>query len=169
MKSLATELSLDFPFSDLRHETLLNIVHTANLLASAGGPLFRQFGLTEAQFNLLFALLHKRRDITQTDLGKRLVVTRATITSVLDKLEEKGLVERRDVPANRRIYHVELTPEGRALIEELEPLYREEVHRAMADLSDGECRDLITCLERVRATTAAVKEGLAESLEAAKS
>ena len=169
MKSLATELSLDFPFSDLRHETLLNIVHTGNLLASAGAPLFRQFGLTEAQFNVLFALLHKGREITQTELGKRLVVTRATITSVLDKLEEKGLVERRDVPGNRRIYHVGLTSAGRALVEKVEPQYREGVHRAMADLSDEECRDLIARLERVRMTTAAVKHDLAESLEAVKS
>jgi len=169
MTSISDELSLDYPMLDLRHEALLNIVHTANLVASAGAPLFRRYGLTEAQFNVLFALMHKGRDVTQTDLGRRLVVTRATITSVLDRLEEKGLVERRDVPGDRRIYHVELTPEGRALTEELEPLYREEVHRAMDALSDAECRELIGQLERIRATTAAVKEELAGVLAGAKS
>lgn len=148
--SLAAELNLDRPFLDLRHETLLNVIHTANLLASAGSALFRRFDLTEAQFNVLFALKYKIGDITQSGLGKRLVVTRASITSVLDKLEAKGFVERMSVPGNRRIYHVSLTLKGTKLIDRVEPLYRAEVHQATAGLSDSDCRGLIKYCERVR-------------------
>ncbi|MCX5757832.1 MAG: MarR family transcriptional regulator [Candidatus Hydrogenedentes bacterium] len=115
--SLAVELHLDRPFSDLRHETLLNIVLTASLFSTAGAALFRRFGLTEAQFNVLFALKYKKGPITQAGLGKRLVVTRASITSVLDKLEQKELVVRESVSGNRRIYHVSLTPKGRRAID----------------------------------------------------
>lgn len=147
------ELDLDAPFGDLVHETMLNIVHTANQFAIAGLPLFRRFDLTEAQFNLLFALKFKQRALTQSELGKRLVVTRASVTSLIDKLEEKGLVERRSVPNNRRIYHVELTPAGQRLIDEVEPLYRVEVHRAMSDLSTEECSTVIGLMERIRTRT----------------
>ncbi len=149
--SLSAELDLDVPFKDLRHEAVLNIVHTANLFASIGAGLFREHGLTEAQFNVLFALKYAKRNVTQSDLGKRLVVTRATITSVLDKLEEKGLVERLNVPGNRRIYHVALTPEGRRMIEKVEPVYRRKVHRVLVDFSEKDCATLIHTLERVRA------------------
>ena len=110
--SLQTELGLQAPFKDIRHEAVLNIVRTANQFASKAAQLFRQFDLTEAQFNVLFALKFASEDITQAELGKRLVVTRASITSVLDKLESKNLVKRVDVPNNRRIHHVVLTNEG---------------------------------------------------------
>ena len=89
--SLQDELGLQQPFLDKRHEAVLSIVRTANLLSNSAGQLFREFGLTEAQFNVLFALKFTTGDITQSELGKRLVVTRASITSVLDKLVQEGL------------------------------------------------------------------------------
>ncbi|NIA15671.1 MAG: MarR family transcriptional regulator [Nitrospiraceae bacterium] len=150
---LSEELSLDAPILDLRHEAILNIVHTSNMIAAAGTPLFRHYDLTGAQFNLLFALKFKKAKVTQSELGKRLVVTRASVTSLVDKLEQKGLVERCSVPGNRRIYHIELTQEGQRLIDEVEPLYRSKVHQSIADLSEEECRTLIDLMERVRART----------------
>lgn len=157
--SLAVELQLDRPFSDLRHETLLNIVHTANQFSVAGATLFRRFGLTEAQFNVLFALKFKKGPITQAGLGKRLVVTRASITSVLDKLEQKGLVVRESVLGNRRIYHISLTTKGWETIETVEPLYRQRVHKALADLSDKDCAMVIRTMERMRARTIETRDG----------
>lgn len=149
--SLNTELELDRPLRDVRHEAVLNIVRTANVLSTKGAALFRFFDLTEAQFNVLFALKFKERPWTQSELGKRLVVTRASVTSVLDKLEEKELVRRIEVPGNRRIYHVELTEEGRALVDKVEPRYRENIHRVLASLDEETCRNLIQLLETIRA------------------
>lgn len=150
LSPLATELDLDQPFEDIRHEAILSIVHTANLVALTGAKLFRKYGLTEAQFNVLFALRYKLRELTQSDLGKRLVVTRATITSTLDKLEAKGLVERRTVENNRRIYHVELTPAGRALLDAVEPQYRDSIQKATAGLSMAQIREILRLLEPLR-------------------
>jgi MarR family transcriptional regulator, 2-MHQ and catechol-resistance regulon repressor len=151
MGSLNRELELDQPLEDIRHEAVLNIVRTANIIAQKGAALFREYDLTEAQFNVLFALKYKQRDWTQSDLGKRLVVTRASVTSVLDKLESKGLVKRKAVAGNRRIYHVVLTRKGLSLVDRAEPVYREDIHRALAELSDRQCRDLIQNLESIRA------------------
>jgi MarR family transcriptional regulator, 2-MHQ and catechol-resistance regulon repressor len=158
--SLAQEMNLQAPIRDVYHETALNIVRTAGVLSSAAAELFRRHGLTEAQFNVLFALKYNPRDITQSDLGKMLVVTRATITSVLDKLEAKGLVERVSVPSNRRIYHLALTAKGRDLIERLEPLYRSKLHDAMTAIGESECRQVIALLEQVREQAARVRRSL---------
>ena len=100
---------------------------------------------------MLFALKYKTRAITQVELGRRLVVTRATVTSVLDKLESKGYVERRDVPDNRRSYHVELTKAGRKLVDEVEPVYRDSIHYVLEYLDEDEVRSLIDVLEPARA------------------
>lgn len=150
MSSLNKELELEQPIQDVRHEAVLNIVRTATVLSLKGAALFRRFGLTEAQFNVLFALKYKTRHWTQSDLGKRLVVTRASVTSVLDKLEAKGLVKRSDVQGNRRIYHVDLTRKGREVVEQVEPVYRHDIHHVLTTFDEAACRQLISYLERIR-------------------
>lgn len=149
--SINKELELEQPMQDIQHELVLNIVRTATIIAGKGALLFRRFDLTEAQFNVLFALKYKKNDWTQSDLGKRLVVTRASITSVLDKLEAKGLVKRNEVEGNRRIYHVSLTRKGQALIDKVEPVYRATIHQALDVFSDDECLDMISKMEQIRA------------------
>lgn len=156
--SINKELELEQPLRDVRHELTLNIVRTANLMAIEGERLFRRYGLTEAQFNALFALKYKTRAWSQSDLGKRLVVTRASITSLLDKLEAKGLVRRMPVPGNRRSYHVELTSAGRRLVDEVEPVYRANIHKVTRGFSEAYCRELISALERVRAEITVLRE-----------
>lgn len=148
--SLTKELGLEQGFEDLKHEAVLNIVRTATLLSMKGRDLFDAYELTEAQFNVLLVLKYAPNTLTQSDLGKRLVVTRASVTSVLDRLEYKGLVERLEVPDNRRIYHVKLTPKGTKLVDAVEPLYREKIHQVMGEFGDRSCRDLIRRLEQIR-------------------
>ena len=148
--SLNRELELDRPIEDVKHELVLNVVRTANALSQAAATLLRGYDLTVAQFNVLFSLKFKTREWTQSDLGKRLVVTRASVTSVLDKLERKGWVSRDAVPGNRRIYHVSLTAEGTVLVDTVEPVYRAAIHQILADFDPGMCRRLINRLEQVR-------------------
>ena len=148
--SLNRELELDRPIEDVKHELVLNVVRTSNALSQAASTLLRDYDLTVAQFNVLFSLKYKTREWTQSDLGKRLVVTRASVTSVLDKLEHKGLVSRDAVPGNRRIYHVSLTPEGSVLVDTVEPVYRTAIHQTLGDFDPALCRELIGHLERIR-------------------
>ncbi len=155
--SINRELELEQPIEDIKHELVLNLVRTATVIAQKGAALFRRYDLTEAQFNVLFALKYKKNEWTQSDLGKRLVVTRASITSVLDKLESKRLVKRNEVSGNRRIYHVSLTKKGERLIEEVEPIYRQNIHAALDIFTDAECRKMITQLEQLRATSVLVE------------
>lgn len=152
--SINRELELENPIEDIRHELVLNFVRTSAVISAKGASLFRQFDLTEAQFNVLFALKYKNNNWTQSDLGKRLVVTRASITSVLDKLEGKGLVKRNEVPGNRRIYHVSLTRKGRRIIDKVEPVYRAAIHDVLDIFTLEDCRDMISKMEVIRTRAA---------------
>jgi MarR family 2-MHQ and catechol resistance regulon transcriptional repressor len=147
---LYMELGLPEKVEDGGHEAVLNIVRAAACVRGVGARILRQFGLTEAQFNVLLLLKHKERELTQTDLGERLEVTRASITSVLDRLEGKGLVRRNRVPDNRRIYHVALRTAGLALLDKVEPVYRDGLTRIVIDLGADERLRLMGSLERVR-------------------
>lgn len=160
--TLKEELGLTIPFEDVRHVAILNIIRTTAVLSAAGAALFRRFDITEAQFNVLFLLKYVPKPIIQSDLGKRLVVTRASITSVLDKLESKGLVKRHAVPGNRRINHVDLTAAGERLFHRIEPLYRENLHRVMDSFTDSDCRKLTRILEQIREKTTSIFDLLAD-------
>ena len=155
---LSMEFGLPERFEDARYDAVSNIVRTAGCLKLVGAQILRGFGLTEAQFNVLLLLKDKERDLTQTDLGERLGVTRASITSVLDRLEGKGLVRRNKVPDNRRIYHVALRASGLALLEKVEPVYRDNMARVMGGFAADECLRLTGSLERVRETAGDISD-----------
>lgn len=77
-------------------------------------------GLTPSQFGVLEALFHLG-PLCQRDLGRKILKSSGNITTVIDNLEKRGLVERRRGGEDRRYVAVHLTETGRGLIEELFP------------------------------------------------
>jgi DNA-binding MarR family transcriptional regulator len=80
-------------------------------------PTLTRMGLTAARFDLLYALRNRRRGMPQPALQRALGVTRATVSRMLQSLEELGLVRRTKDVRDRRRKLVELTASGRARIE----------------------------------------------------
>lgn len=110
-------------------------------------------GLSFAAVKLLSVLEGpEAAELSQSQLGARLGVTRANMTGLLEGLERKGLVERSASPEDRRARHARLTPAGReALSRALATVYRE-MRDMLSGLPPGEVQDLATRLERVRET-----------------
>jgi MarR family 2-MHQ and catechol resistance regulon transcriptional repressor len=73
-------------------------------------------GLGLSDFAILEVLLNKG-PCPVNDIGTRVGLTSGSMTTAIDRLEKKGLVERRNEPNDRRTRVVHLTPEGRKLIE----------------------------------------------------
>lgn len=90
----------------------------------------RGLGLTE--FAVLEALYHKGR-LPLGAIGDRILLTSGTVTYVIDKLEEQGLLRRCPCKADRRRTFAELTEAGRARIAKLFP----EHAAVLRDLMDG--------------------------------
>jgi len=132
------------------HEALLSIVHTANQLDLLSSRYFTQFGVTQAQYNLLIIIKLENRSLTQVELSERMVSSRANITSLIDKLEKKEYVRRVSVEGDRRVYGVELTQAGLKKVSDIEPKYVNKVKSIMDGFSDKESRQLSMLLEKVR-------------------
>ncbi|MDA8390034.1 MAG: MarR family transcriptional regulator [Gammaproteobacteria bacterium] len=82
----------------------------------------RQMGLTPAQFDVI-ATLGNTQGMPLSQLAKRTLVTKGTLTGIIDRLEAKGLV-RREVPsADRRSFRAILTPAGEALFDRVFPAH----------------------------------------------
>jgi len=66
------------------------------------------------------------------------------------------------VPGNCRIYHIELTGQGRRLVEQIEPLYIMTIHEVMGDLGEEGCRELVEGLDAIRGKAARIRRCIGE-------
>ena len=151
--TLQDELHLKKPISLLAHEALLSTYYSASQLKKKAGEFLRPFGLTDVQFNLMMLLRHQSGNqggLNQAQISNMMLVNRANITAIIDRMEKAGLVVRTTVPSDRRSNLVKLTERGAKLLDEIEPLYAEEVERIMAVLIKSDQKKLITMLERIR-------------------
>ena len=151
--SLECELGLVKPISLLSHKALLNVYYTASRLRKKAGEFFQPFGLTDVQFNLMMLLKHQggaEGGLSQARISKMMLVNRANITTLIDRMEKAGLVERTPAPSDRRFNIIKLTGKGKELLAQVEPLYTEEVKEVMATLRETEQKNLVVMLERIR-------------------
>jgi DNA-binding MarR family transcriptional regulator len=151
--SLEIELGLKKPVALLAHEALLSTYYTASNLRKKAEHFLHPFGLTDVQFNLMMLLKHQSKPgdgLTQAQLSSMMLVNRANITALIDRMERAGFVERKQSTKDRRYNIVKLTDSGAKLIEKIEPLYAQEVQRIMAVLVEDDQKRLIGMLEKVR-------------------
>jgi DNA-binding MarR family transcriptional regulator len=151
--SLELELCLKKPFTLLAHEALLNIYYSASCLKKKAGEFLKPFGLTDVQFNLMMLLKYQTEEeegLSQARLSNMMLVNRANITSLIDRMEKAELVVRTHAPSDRRTNIVKLTRRGKQLLADIEPLYTKEVKRIMAVLEQDEQKTLIRMLEKIR-------------------
>lgn len=105
-------------------------------------------GLTLTEFGILEVLYHKG-PLLLGEVQKRILVSSGGVTYLVDRLEEKGLVERRACPEDRRARYAALTAEGEALIARIFPQHAELIQQVMSSLSLEEQRQAIDLLRRL--------------------
>jgi DNA-binding MarR family transcriptional regulator len=151
--SLKNELNLNASFTLKSHESLLNIYFTATCIKKQGTDFLSQFDITAVQLNLMMMLGHQADDsggLSQARLSEMMLVNRANVTSLIDRMEKADFVVRTAADSDRRYNIIKLTRKGKALLKKVEPLYAKEVTRIMSPLSDAEQKKLVSMLERVR-------------------
>src|SRR3546814_2119677 len=86
--------------------------------------LAREVGLTTPQVVLLQAV-RDLGEVTTGQLSRRVSLSQGTVTTILDRLESRGLVERYRSASDRRVVHSRLTRRGRAVLPRAPPLLPE--------------------------------------------
>ena len=152
---LKEELGLKTDFTSPAHEALLNIYYTASIMKKRADDFFGQFGLTDVQFNLMNLLYYesgKEGGLSQAQISDMMLVNRANITSLVDRMEKAELVSRTAHANDRRYNIIKLTSKGKNLYTKVEPHYLKQVKEAMAPLDAAELKRLAGMLEKVRRT-----------------
>ena len=109
----------------------------------------RPLGLTRAQWQSL-AHLQRREGINQSGLAELLELEPISVARLIDRMEESGLVERRDDPADRRAHRLFLTDRARPLLDACRALGETVYAEAFAGVADEQREHLIDLLVRVR-------------------
>jgi MarR family 2-MHQ and catechol resistance regulon transcriptional repressor len=127
----------------------------ATLAAHAAADVARH-GLTLTEFGILEALHHKG-PMLLGEVQRRILVSSGGITFLVDRLVDRGLVERREVASDRRARHAALTPKGTRLVREIFPQHAEAMTHAMQGLSPEEQRQAADLLKRLGVAAAALE------------
>ena len=138
-------------FDTPEQEAFLGLWRTYDRLRALEDELFGRFGLTPQQYNALRLLRGEHPKTVRTlDLAGRLVSRAPDITRMLDKLEQRSLIERERPTDNRRVVRVGITAAGIALLIEMRDAVRECHVRQLGHLSRKDLETLVALLRAAR-------------------
>jgi MarR family transcriptional regulator, 2-MHQ and catechol-resistance regulon repressor len=109
----------------------------------------RQFDLTPAQFDVI-ATLGNTNGLCMGELGEKTLITKGTLTGVIDRLIQKQLVCRETLLENRRSVLVQLTPEGQEVFDRVFPAHIAHLKERFDKLDASELELLTVLLGRLR-------------------
>jgi DNA-binding MarR family transcriptional regulator len=135
--------------SGARYQALLQLLRTAENLWNASRLFFDRWELSPSQFNILNLLNMNPDGCTQVELSRLLIMHRSNITGLVDRLEKRGLLQRKDDPADRRAYKVVLTSAGRKLIEKILPDYYDAAEKIWGNFPMTRTKQLVADLEKL--------------------
>lgn len=131
--------------------TVIEITKTADVLDDVFSRHLSRFGLSRTKFNALVHLRHATGlGLTLSELGQKLLVSRANITGLIDRLEKDGLVYRDADPRDRRAFRVRLSQRAQDLMDSVIPLHGEFTSHAVSGLNEQEKEQLIQLLQKLR-------------------
>ena len=133
----------------LATEGVMNTIRTADMLFDRIGRLLRPLNVSAAG-GLVLGILRDQGKMSPSELGERLIVTRATVTGVVDSLERRGFVRRSANPADRRGLLIEITPAGLTVLQELRTLIHGYEKAWLSGFSDSELHAYVELLHRIQ-------------------
>lgn len=147
------KLAKRLPFDSPQQEAYLNLWRAYDCCKTLEDALFGRYDLTAQQYNALRLLqaAHPQK-IPTLMLASQLITRAPDITRLLDKLDERKLVERERPAENRRVVSVGITASGLDLLAELAPQVRDCHWQQLGHLAPDELEHLTHLLHKVRAS-----------------
>jgi MarR family transcriptional regulator for hemolysin len=149
------EINVDFLFALFEMQRMLRLYADKQA---------RRHGLTRAQWAVL-AKLERTEGLKQTEIADLMEMQPITLTRLIDKLCDAGLIERRSDETDRRVNRLYLTEAAKPLMAKLATLRAEITQTALASLSNADTHRLVDELETIKDN---VREALLSASQAPK-
>ncbi len=131
-------------------KTCVILLRTGSDLLTAFETILGKHGLSQGRFLTLIVLNRTpNKAINPSTLAEKVGVKRATMTGLLDGLEEKELVKRLAHPEDRRKVSIRLTETGRQVLDEMLPDYYSRIAKLMVNLTENERQELELLLGKI--------------------
>jgi MarR family transcriptional regulator, 2-MHQ and catechol-resistance regulon repressor len=131
--------------------TMRELARTYQAFSAHSEAHIRKFNLTSAQFDVV-ATLGNTKGLCMGDIGDKTLITKGTLTGVIDRLIQKDLVYRDVPPDNRRSVIVRLTAKGEAVFEHVFPAHIAHVQACFEKMDPTELELLTVLLNRLKQT-----------------
>jgi DNA-binding MarR family transcriptional regulator len=132
-----------------RYQPLIELLRTAETLWNSSRVFFARWDLSPSQFNVLNLLHEQPGGCTQISLSRKLIMHRSNITGLVDRLEMRGLVRRKEIPGDRRAFNIVLTPEGKKLVTAIQPHYYHAAEIVWNGISVERTRQILSDLRAI--------------------
>lgn len=133
----------------LRYRASLELLRVSEALWNASRVFLARWDLSPSQFNVLNLLHGQPAGRSQIDLSRELIMHRSNVTGLVDRLEARGLVRRKDNPTDRRAFNVVLTGDGEKLMRQILPKYFQAAEDIWGGLTLDQVGELVTRLKAV--------------------
>jgi DNA-binding MarR family transcriptional regulator len=137
-----------------RRDLLTDVITLARLIRTAADKRARAHGMTRAQWAILIRL-EQQPGLLQKELADLLEVEPITVARLIDRLEARGMVERRPDPMDRRCWRLHLTDASRPLMNEIDSQLGQLACLTTQDVEAGALISFADSLERMRESIAA--------------
>jgi len=130
---------------------MLALLRANHEVVRACNRVYRRFGITHHQVQILRILHRAGKSVVQGEIGEHLLVSRANLSGLIGRMVDAGLVRRKATRRDRRIVLIEATARGIEVLGAVEPV-RETVEAILlADLGSEQVEELAAALESVAA------------------
>ena len=137
--------SMDYGACDEVLVALRQIIHATDLHSKR---VARESGLTIPQIVILQSV-EELGEVTTSQISRRVSLSQGTVTSILDRLEERGLIERYRSTKDRRVVHTRLTKAGIAALGNAPALLHDHFLEQFSNLSERRQREIVRVLRKV--------------------
>ena len=131
------------------NQTFLVLMQTSRAIQDRIRADMANYNLSITEFAVLEVLFHKGKQTIQ-QVAKSILISSGSMTYVIDKLEQKGLLKRNACPEDRRVIHVTLTDTGTDLMNEIMPKHEGFVDYIFESLDKDETEIIVNLLKKVR-------------------
>jgi MarR family transcriptional regulator, transcriptional regulator for hemolysin len=144
-------MTSDAPVHEFHRDLLFLLHDVARLLRVDADKRARSHDMTRAQWGII-VWLDRQPGITQKELAELLEVEPITVARLIDRLQGRGMVERRPDPKDRRIWRLHLLAPARGVLHEIEDQRAEMTQMVTTGLDDESVASMTETLLRMKAT-----------------
>jgi DNA-binding MarR family transcriptional regulator len=138
-------------FKDEYHKLGVNIIYSASWMSTLHLHTLKIFNISVQQFNILRILKGRHPEpATVKLLTERMIDKMSNASRLVEKLKQKGLVERTSCPEDRRRVDIAITEKGTKIIEQASKILESEMEKSLSVLNKKEAEQLNDLLDKMR-------------------